>query len=79
MLRRNFLRWSAALGVGVGAGACSAGAPSAQGEPIARGRPPAAATADVPAPVRALKPMTAGIALITDDERKGAHREGRGG
>ncbi len=72
MLRRTFLRWSAALGVGVGAGACSAGAPSAQG---GTDRPGGAAdsganSAEVPAAIRALKPMTDGIVPITNDERK---------
>jgi Xaa-Pro dipeptidase len=77
MLRRNFLRWSAALGVGVGAGACSAGAPSAQGGTDRPGQATGGGTADVPAPVRALKPMTAGIAPITDDERKGRIEKAR--
>src|SRR5262245_12996133 len=78
MLRRTFLRWSAALGVGVGAGACSAGAPSAQG---GTDRPNQAAdtggAANVPAAVRALKPMTDGVAPITDAERAGRIEKAR--
>jgi Xaa-Pro dipeptidase len=70
--RRTFLRWSAAAGVGVGAAACTANAPGAQGgteRPGGQSNGGDAAAA-VPASIRALQPMTAGIAPITDDERR---------
>ena len=57
MNRRSFLRRSAAAGVGIGAAACTATAPGAQG------------ATDVPEAIRALKPMTDGIVPITDAER----------
>jgi Xaa-Pro dipeptidase len=57
----------------VGAGACSAGAPSAQGgtdRPGGQGDASGAATASVPEAIRALKPMTDGIVPITGAERQ---------
>jgi Xaa-Pro dipeptidase len=57
--RRSFLLRSAAAGFGAGAAACAAQPPAAQ-----------APAADVPEPIRALKPMTDGIVRITDDERR---------
>jgi Xaa-Pro dipeptidase len=69
--RRRFLRWSAAASVGVGAAACTASAPGAQG---ATDRPGSQgggeAIADVPASIRALRPMTDGIVPISDEERR---------
>src|SRR4051812_163971 len=65
--RRTFLRWSAAGGVS----ACAAAVVGAQG---ATDRPggggPLPAEGQVPAAIKALRPMTAGIAPITMDERK---------
>jgi Xaa-Pro dipeptidase len=59
--------------VGVGAGACSAGAPSAQGgtdRPGGQGDASGAAAANVPDAIRALKPMTDGIVPIASTERQ---------
>jgi Xaa-Pro dipeptidase len=60
--RRRFIRWSAAAGLGAGASAC---APSA-----AATQPATTPGADLPAAIRALQPMTAGISPITLDERR---------
>jgi Xaa-Pro dipeptidase len=70
--RRTFLRWSAAAGVGIGAAACTANAPEAQGGTDRPGGQSAGSDAapDVAASVRALRPMTAGIVPISDDERR---------
>jgi Xaa-Pro aminopeptidase len=70
--RRTFLRWSAAASVGVGAAACSADAPEAQGGTDRPGGQSGggAAAVDVPASIRSLQPMTAGIVPISDDERR---------
>ncbi|MGE5246543.1 MAG: M24 family metallopeptidase [Betaproteobacteria bacterium] len=65
MNRRAFLRWSAAAGVGAGAAACSPAGGGGTGAP-----PPAAESPDaVPASIRALTPMTAGVSPIADSER----------
>lgn len=76
--RRRFLKWSAAGGIGIGAAACTADAPSAQG---ATDRPGGAASGeplgDVPAVIRALKPMTDGIVPIADDERRSRIEQAR--
>jgi Xaa-Pro dipeptidase len=69
--RRTFLRWSAATGIGIGAGACGASAPSAQGgTDRPGGHADAGAASDVAAAIRALRPMTDGIVPISDDERR---------
>ncbi len=60
--RRNFLRWSAAASAGVGAAACAPRSSDAQ--------PSGAPGNDLPAAIRALQPMTAGISPITLDERR---------
>jgi Xaa-Pro aminopeptidase len=70
--RRVFLRWSAAAGAGFGAAACTARPVHAQG---ATDRPGSGAGTDtpagqVPAAIRALRPMTAGIVPIGGDERR---------
>ena len=65
--RRTFL----ATGLGATAAACTASAPAAQGgtdRPGGQGGD--AAPGDVPASIRALRPMTDGIVPIPDDERK---------
>lgn len=61
--RRSFLRWSTAAGVGAAAAAC---APRSSDAPQSGG----AAASDLPAAIRALQPMTAGISPITLDERR---------
>jgi Xaa-Pro dipeptidase len=68
--RRAFLRWSAAAGVGAGAGAtvCSAGAQGGTDRP--GGESSQAGAADVPASIRALRSMANGIVPISDNERK---------
>jgi Xaa-Pro dipeptidase len=73
--RRAFLRRSAAAGiagVAIGAGACTANAPAAQGGTERPGGQSGgdAPAASVPESIRALRPMTAGIVPIADDERK---------
>jgi len=69
--RRTFLRWSAATGIGIGAWACGASAPGAQGgTDRPGGQADTGATSDVPAAIRALRPMTDGIVPISDDERR---------
>src|SRR5262245_60920689 len=70
--RRRFLRWSAAASVGVGAVACTASAPGAQGATDRPGSQGGASEggADVPASIRALRPMTDGIVPISDEERR---------
>ncbi len=72
MNRRIFLRWSAAASVGAGAAACTATVPGAQGATDRPGNQggDASGAADVPASIRALKPMTGGIAPISDDDRR---------
>jgi Xaa-Pro aminopeptidase len=69
--RRKFLRWSAGAGIGAAATACTANAPQAQG---ATDRPGGGSGAplpgDIPASIRALKPMTSGIVPITIDDRR---------
>jgi Xaa-Pro dipeptidase len=71
MNRRAFLRSTAAAGAGLGVAGPAADTIHAQG---ATDRPgsggDAGATGQVPASIRALKPMTAGIVPITDDERR---------
>src|SRR5689334_22691157 len=69
--RRSFLRWSAAAGIGAGAAACTASAPAAQGgTERPGGQSDSTPTTNVPAAIRALTPMTAGIVPISDNERK---------
>jgi Xaa-Pro dipeptidase len=72
MNRRRFLRWSAAASVGVGAAACTTSAPGAQGATDRPGSQGGASesNADVPASIRALRPMTDGIVPISDEERR---------
>jgi len=60
--RRRFLKHSAAAGLAAGAAACGSGGASTAAE--------AQAESSVPAPIRALKPMTDGIVPITFDERR---------
>ena len=60
--RRTFLKHSAAAGLAAGAAACGNGGASTTAE--------AQAETSVPAPIRALKPMTDGIVPITLDERR---------
>ena len=60
--RRRFLKHSAAAGIAAGAAACRNGGAGATAE--------AQADSSVPAPIRALKPMTDGIVPITLDERR---------
>lgn len=71
MNRRLFLRSTAAAGAGLGVIARTADTTAAQG---ATDRPGSGgdggAQGPVPAAIRALKPMTAGIVPITDDERR---------
>ena len=66
--RRSFLRWSTSAGA---AAAWTTTAPGAQGATDRPGgQSPATDTAAIPASIRALRPMTAGIVPIADDERK---------
>ena len=66
--RRDFLRWSAAA---AGVAACTDAALRAQGATDRPGSGAAPAPAgQVPAAIRALRPMTAGIEPITLDQRK---------
>ena len=68
--RRTFLRWSAAAGVSAAA-ACLPDAATAQGATDRPGSQEGASpAADVPASIRALRPMTAGIVPITMTERQ---------
>ena len=60
--RRRFLEVTA-LGAGAAAVGCSVGAPNSTPEATT----PSSA---VPAAIAALKPMTAGVVPISDDERK---------
>ena len=60
--RRTFLKHSAAAGLASGAAACGNGGASTTAQ--------AQAESSVPAPIRALKPMTDGIVPITLDERR---------
>ena len=75
--RRTFLKWSAAAGIGAGAVALTDEAAAAQ---AGTDRPGAQAggdaRADVPASIRALRPMTGGIVPITIERAARAHREG---
>jgi Xaa-Pro dipeptidase len=69
--RRTFLRRSAAAGAALGAAASGYDALLAQGatdRPGSQGG--ASSSADVPASIRALKPMTAGIVPISSAERQ---------
>jgi Xaa-Pro dipeptidase len=69
--RRTFLQWSAATGIGAGAAACTADAPSAQGATDRPGgQTGAGTTGEIPAAIRALRPMTEGIVTISDTERR---------
>jgi len=69
--RRAFLRRSAAAGIAIGAGACTANAPAAQGgTERPGGQSGGDVAANVPESIRALRPMTEGIVPITDEERK---------
>jgi Xaa-Pro dipeptidase len=69
--RRSFLRWSTAAGVTAGAAAWAPDGASAQGATDRPGSQGATAIpGEVPASIRALRPMTDGIVRITDDERK---------
>ena len=66
--RRTFLWWSTSTGA---AAAWTTAAPGAQGATDRPGgQPPAADAAAIPASIRALRPMTAGIVPIADEERK---------
>src|SRR4051794_27088639 len=71
MNRRTFLRSSAAAGTSLAVTSTAADEILAQG---ATDRPGSGgdsnSAAQVPAPIRALKPMTAGIVPITNDERR---------
>jgi Xaa-Pro dipeptidase len=70
--RRKFLQWCAAAGVSGGGAALPARVARAQGateRPGGSGEPEQ--TANVPASIRALRPMTDGIVPITDAERAG--------
>jgi len=62
MNRREFLGSAAAIGAGAAAG-CAAGTGDA-------GAQSSSADANLPAAIKALKPMTAGIVPISDDERR---------
>ena len=70
--RRTFLKWSAVAGIGAGAAALTDEAAAGQ---AATDRPGAQAggdvRADVPASIRALRPMTGGIVPIAISERRG--------
>jgi Xaa-Pro dipeptidase len=71
MHRRTFLRRAAAAGAALGASARGSDALLAQGatdRPGSQGG--SASIADLPAPIRALKPMTAGIVPISSAERQ---------
>src|SRR5262245_35779370 len=59
--RRSFLRCSAAAGLGAAASAAACNTTRVAEAPT---------LADLPAPIKALTPMTDGIVRITDDERK---------
>jgi len=78
MNRRTFLRSTAAAGAGLGVAQSTADAIHAQG---ATDRPgsggDAGAQGAVPASIRALKPMTAGIVPITSEERRGRIEKAR--
>src|SRR5437868_9117853 len=69
--RRGFLRWSAAAGVSAGAAVSAACAPGAQGATDrASGQAPRDEAADVPASIRALRPMMDDIVPISTEERR---------
>src|SRR5262245_57916600 len=69
--RRAFLRWTAAAGVGVGTAACATSATGAQGDTDRPGgQSGSPERADVPASIRALRPMTEGIVPISVEERR---------
>jgi Xaa-Pro dipeptidase len=70
--RRTFLKWSAAAGIGAGAVALADEAVAAQaGTDRPGGQAGGDAATDVPASIRALRPMTAGIVPISISERRG--------
>jgi Xaa-Pro dipeptidase len=71
--RRTFLKWSAAAGIGAGAVALTDEAVAAQAGTERPGGQAGgdAPAADVPASIRALRPMTAGIVPISISERRG--------
>lgn len=77
--RRQFLRWTLTAGPAAGAAALLAGcgtAPGGSAPAAGAGASPAGAGAgaaggDLPASIRALKPMLDGIQKITPEERKG--------
>ncbi len=69
--RRTFLKWSAAAGVGVGASALTDDAVDAQGgTDRPGGQAGGDAPAEVPAAIRALRPMTDGIVPISISDRR---------
>ena len=76
--RRRFMQWCAAAGIGGGGVALPARGARAQGATDRPGGGSAPAqTADVPASIRALRPMTEGIVPITDAERMGRLEKAR--
>jgi hypothetical protein len=64
MKRRRFLRWSASAGAGVSTAALTTGVARAQGATDRPGGGAETALAQVPASIRALRPMTDGIVPI---------------
>jgi Xaa-Pro dipeptidase len=91
--RRQFLRWTLAVGSAAGAASaatlagCTASAPGAppaastSGTAVSGSGTPAAAQSnaldEIPASIRALKPMAAGITRITPEERQGRIEKAR--
>src|SRR5476649_874017 len=71
MRRRAFLKWSTAACLGAGAGALTGDLAAAQGgTERPGGQAGGDAAADVPAAIRALRPMTAGIVPISTRDRQ---------
>ena len=67
--RRFFITTTSAAGIGLTGTLFSNGVEAQNGTDRPGGSPPAPSFADIPLPIRALKPMTAGIVSITDTER----------
>jgi len=68
--RRTFLKWSAAASVGTAASALAPDDAYSQGATDRPGNQTAVAPATVPAAIRGLRPMTAGIVPIALEERR---------
>ena len=79
MNRRTFLRSTAAAGAGLGVATRTASDAMAQGatDRPGSGGADAGAQGPLPAAIRALTPMTAGIVPITDEERRGRIEKAR--